>query len=74
MHPTALAAGLWPNLLKRLPEPERTIGNRELGSDRKPPPSQIEEHFLPGLRALADTAGESNELLFAFRCRADDDQ
>jgi hypothetical protein len=26
------------------------------------------------LRALADTVGESNELLFAFGCRTDDDQ
>src|SRR5437868_12956624 len=57
VHPTALTAGLWPNLLERLPEPECTVGNRELGTDRKPPSSQIEEHFLPGLCALADTVG-----------------
>src|SRR2546430_2366493 len=40
VHPTALTAGLWPNLLERLPEPECTVGNRELGTDRKPPSSQ----------------------------------
>src|SRR3981081_3327136 len=34
VHPTALAARLWPNLLERLPEPECTVGNRELGSRR----------------------------------------
>src|SRR5438270_12627012 len=51
VHPPALTAGLWPNLLERLPEPECTVGNRELGTDRKPPSSQIEEHFLPGLRS-----------------------
>src|ERR1700730_7421183 len=64
VHPTALTAGLWPNLLERLPEPECTVGNRE--PDRKPPSSQIEEHFLPGLCALADTLGETDELLFAL--------
>src|ERR1700716_4002738 len=32
VHPTALTAGLWPNLLERLPEPECTVGNRELGT------------------------------------------
>src|ERR1700675_433603 len=63
VHPTALAARLWPNLLERLPEPECTVGNRELGSDRKPPSSQIEEHLLPGLRALADAVGQTDELL-----------
>ena len=74
VHPTALAAGLWPNFLERLPEPECTIGNRELGTDRKSSSSQIEEHLLPGLRALADAVGQTDELLLAFRCRADNDQ
>ena len=66
VHPTALAAGLWPNFLERLPEPERTIGNRELGTDREPSSSQIEEHLLPGLRALADAVGQTDELLLSL--------
>src|SRR3977135_2787574 len=70
VHPTALAARLWPNLLERLPEPECAVGNRELGTDHKPPSPQIEEHLLPGLRALADAVGQTDELLLAFRCRA----
>ena len=56
------------------PEPECAVGNRELGTGRKPPSSQIEEHFLPGLRTLADTVGESDEFLFVFRRRTDNDQ
>src|SRR6266571_2254350 len=48
VHPAALAAGLGPYFLDRLPEAEPAIGDRELGPDRKPASLQVEEELLPG--------------------------
>src|SRR5271167_2178195 len=74
MDPAALAAGLRPHLLDRLPEAERAVGDRELGRNRKPAPLQVEEQFPPGLGALAHAVNEADELLLALRRGADDDQ
>src|SRR4030081_1734042 len=41
-----------PHLLHRLPETEGAVGDRELGSHRKPPPFEVEEELFPRLRAL----------------------
>src|SRR6266536_2615660 len=74
MHPAALAAGLRPHFLDRLPEAECAVGDRELGPHREPAPLHVEEEFPPGLPALARTVDEADQLLLAFRRGADDDQ
>ena len=67
VHPAALAAGLGPHLLDRLPEAERAVGDRELGRHRKPTPLQVEKQLPPGLRTLAHAVDQADELLLAFR-------
>ena len=47
VDPAALAAGLRPHLLDRLPEAERAIGDREFGRDGQPAPLQVEQQFPP---------------------------
>src|ERR1700730_17610737 len=37
------------HLLDRLPEAEGAVGDRELGSHRKPPPFEVEEELFPRL-------------------------
>ena len=74
VHPAALAAGLGPDLLDRLPEAERAVGDREFRPDRQPAPLQVEQQLAPGLRALAHPVDQADQLLPAFRRRADDDQ
>ena len=57
VHPTALAACPRPHLLDRLPEAEGAVGDRELGSHRKPPPFEVEEanySKFPGHDALLE--------------------
>ena len=61
MHPAALAAGLRPHFLDRLPEAERTVGDRELGGHRKSASLQVEQQLLPGLRTLAHTVDKAVE-------------
>ena len=53
VHPAALAAGWRLHLLDRLPESERAVGDRQLGSDRRSTSFQIKEKFSPGLGTLA---------------------
>jgi hypothetical protein len=74
VHPAALAAGLGPHLLDGLPEAQRAVGNRELGTHGEPAPLEVEQQFAPGLRALAHAVDEADELLLAFGRGADDDQ
>jgi len=74
VHPAALAAGLRPHFLDRLPEAERAIGDRQLRRHRKSAPLQIEQQLLPGLRALAHAVDQADQLLLALRRGADDDQ
>src|ERR1700730_17581124 len=74
VHPAALASDRRPHLLDRLPEAECAVGDRELGSHRKTTPLQIEEQFLPRLRALAHAVDEADEFLLALGCGANDDQ
>ena len=69
-----LAACPRPHLLDRLPEAEGAVGDRELGSHRKPPPFEVEEELFPRLRALAHAVDEPDKFLFAFGRGADDDQ
>src|SRR3984893_5431310 len=68
VHPTALAACPRPHLLDRLPEAEGAVGDRELGSHRKPPPFEVEEELFPRLRALAHAvdAKRANRHTFAL--------
>src|ERR1700741_1196438 len=74
VHPAALAAGLRPYFLDRMPEAEGAIGDRELGRHRKPAPLQIEQQFFPGLRTLAHTVDQADQLLLALGRGTDDDQ
>ena len=59
MHPATLAAGLRPNFLNRLPEAERAVGDRQLGTHRQPAPLQVEQQFPPGLRTLAHAVDQA---------------
>src|SRR4029077_17176607 len=72
VHPAALLARLGPDLGKRLPEAERTVGDREFWPYRKSAPLEIEQKFFPRLRALAHTVDQADQLLLALRRRADD--
>jgi hypothetical protein len=74
VHPAALAAGLGPYFLDRLPKPERAVGDRELRPDRKPASPQVEREILPGLRTPAHAINQPDELLLAFRRGANDDE
>ena len=66
VHPAALRSRLRPHLVDRLPEAERTVGDGELRVDRQTAPLEIEQQFLPGLRALADAVGKPNQFLLAL--------
>jgi len=72
--PAALAAGLRPHFLDRLPEAERAVGDRELGRHRKSAPLQVEQQLLPGLRTLAHAVDQTDQLLLALGRGADDEQ
>ena len=74
VHPAALLAGLRPHVLDCLPEAERAVGDRELGTHREPTPLQIEKEFPPGLRTIAHAIDEADQLLRALGRSADDDQ
>ena len=74
VHPAALATGCGPHLLDRLPEAERTVGDRQLRSHGEPAPPEVEQQVAPGLRALAHAVDQADQLLPAFRRRADDDE
>ena len=72
VHPAALLARLRPDLGERLPEAERAVGDGELRPDRKSASLEIEQEFLPRLRALAHAVGQADQFLLALRRRADD--
>src|SRR5205814_1583091 len=74
VHPAALLACGRPQLAERLPEAKRAVGDGEFGRDRQTSVLQIEQQFTPILRALARAVGKAEQLLLAFRRRADDDQ
>lgn len=74
MHPAALLACGRPQLAERLPEAKRTVGDGEFGRDRQTSVLQIEKQLPPILGTFARAVGEAEQLLFAFRRRADDDQ
>src|SRR5712692_62163 len=71
VNPAALRSRLWPNLIDRFPETECPVGHGELRPDRQTAPFEVEQQFLPGLRALADAVGKPNEFLLAFSGGAD---
>src|SRR5262249_19760684 len=66
VHPAALAAGLGPHFLDRLPEAERDVGDRKLGPNRKSASLEVKEEFLPGLRTFANAVDQTDELLLAL--------
>src|SRR5208283_6043978 len=72
VHPTTLRTRLRPHLIDRLPEAKRPVSNGELRRHRQTAPLEIEEEFLPRLRALADAVGKANEFLLAFGSGAND--
>jgi hypothetical protein len=70
----ALSADQRPHFLDRLPEAECTVGDRQLRSDGKTASLQVEEKLSPGLGALAHAVDQADELRFALRRGANDDQ
>jgi CRISPR-associated endonuclease Cas3-HD len=66
-HHAGLAARLRPHFLDRLPETKCSVGDREFGSRREPPPFEVDEKLLPGLRALAHAVDEPDDFLFALK-------
>ena len=74
VHPAALLAGCRPHLAERLPEAERAVGDGKLRRQRQTAALQIEQQITPIVCALARAIGEADQLLPAFRRRADDDQ
>jgi hypothetical protein len=74
MHPAALLARFRPDLACGFPEPERTVGDDEPRRRLEPTPLQIEQQVAPVLRILASAIGKSDQLLAAFRRRADQNQ
>ena len=74
MHPAALLARSRPQFAERLPEAERAVGDGEFGRDHQTSVLHIEQQLTPILRAFARPVGEAEQLLSAFRRRADDHQ
>src|SRR5712671_2277380 len=74
VHPAALSARLGPHFLDCLPEAERAVGDGELGRCRKSAPLQVEQQLPPGLRTLAYTVDQADQLFLALERGADDDQ
>ena len=74
MHPAALAAGLRPHFLDRLPEAKCAVGDRQLGTHREPAPLQVVRHLPPGLRTLAYAVDQTDEFPLSLERGADDHQ
>jgi hypothetical protein len=62
----ALATRLRPHFLDCLPKAERTAGDRELGRPASPAPLQVEQQLFPGLRTLAHTVDQADQLLLVL--------
>ena len=73
-EPSSAERASGPDLVERLPEAERAIGDRKLRRHRKPAPLEIEQQLSPRLGALAHAVDQADEFLLALRRRADDDQ
>src|ERR1700710_1667832 len=67
-------ARMGPNLVERLPEAKRAIADGQFGSVRQAALLEIDEQFAPTLRALANPNLQADQLLAAFRRRADQNQ
>ena len=74
MKPAPLVPCSGKNLVKRLPEAQRAIGDRQFRSDREPTRLQIDQQLAPALGALANADLEADQLLFTFRRGADHHQ
>src|SRR5215813_9695571 len=72
VHPATLAARLRPYLFDRLPDSERTIGDRELGANRQPTPLEIEQAVpakIAHFRAHVNAVDPEVDVAFAERSR-----
>jgi len=74
VDPASLLAGFRPDLAERLPEAERTVGDREFRCDGQPAALEIEQQDAPVVGTFASAVGEADQFLRAFRRRADDDE
>ena len=61
-------------LVESPPKAERAVANGNLWRDRKASRLQIDEQFLPALRALTQTRLKAEQLLLALGRRADQHQ
>jgi hypothetical protein len=74
VHPAALSTGLRPHFLDGLPEAKRAVGDRKVRRNGKTAALEIEKQFTPGLAAFPHSVYEADELFFAVRRGADNDQ
>jgi hypothetical protein len=59
------------DLIERLPEAERAVADGNFWSDLQPTRFDVDQQLTPALRALQHTAPKADQLLLAFRRRAD---
>jgi hypothetical protein len=62
------------DLVERLPEPQRAVGDRQFGGDLEAARLQVDQQFVPALGAFTDPDLEAEQLLSALRRRADHHQ
>ena len=74
VQPASLMPRRRKRFLQRLPEAKRAVAHREFRRVRKAARLQIDQQFLPTLRALAKAGLEADQLLLAFGRGADQDQ
>ena len=74
VDPTALFPGLSVNLAKRLPEAHGAVADSQFGAGFQAPALEVEQQFLPALRALAIAVHHTNDVLVAQGIGGDDHQ
>jgi hypothetical protein len=73
VNPAPLLAGIGVDLTQGLPEPERTVADREHRSVHAPARA-VPQQRGPGLRGLPVAIGHRDQFLGAVRADPDDDQ
>ena len=66
VNPTPLVPGARKDLLDGLPEAERAVADRQVGSDLEPTLLDVDEEFAPALCALPHPGLEADQFLLAF--------
>ncbi len=74
MNPTPLVPGGGKDLFNSPPEAERAVADGAIRRDLEATPLDIDEEFVPALRALSHTGLEADEFFLAFGCGANQHQ